>query len=62
MPPSLHAQLSPTLQSYQGIFRRLIPTSHGLQYLQNQVKKTNKQNNNIKPFNNNRPKVEKWNI
>lgn len=43
MPPSLHAQLSPTSRSYQGILRRLIPTSHGLQYLQNQVKKqTNK--------------------
>lgn len=49
MPPSLHAQLSPTSRSYQGILRRLIPTSHGLQYLQNQVK--NKQTNKTTTLN-----------
>ena len=38
MPPRLCTEPNPTSRSYQGILRRLIPTSHGPQYLHNKVK------------------------
>lgn len=45
MPPRLRTEPNPTSRSYQGILRRLIPTSHGRQYLHNKVK--SKRNNCI---------------
>lgn len=45
MPPRLRTEPNPTSRSYHGILRRLIPTSHGRQYLHNKVK--SKRNNCI---------------